>query len=78
MTKPERAQRIVSPCLNVCKIENNICIGCFRTLDEISSWIKLSDHKREKIMKILKKRGSQIATQSRNNTSVCDSTLELS
>ena len=60
MTKPERSQRIVSPCLNVCKIENNICIGCFRTLDEISVWSKLSSLKRNEIMEIAKKRGSQM------------------
>ena len=60
MTKPERSQRIVSPCLNVCKIENNICIGCFRTLDEISVWSKLSSLKRSEIMESAKKRGSQM------------------
>ena len=77
MIRKERSPRIVSPCRNVCKIEDNICIGCFRTLDEISSWIKLSDEKRAKIMKSLKKRGSQIVTQSRNDMSVCDYTLEI-
>ena len=77
MTRTERSQRIVSPCLNVCKVENDMCIGCFRTLDEISSWIKLSDEKRTKIMKSLKKRGSQIATQNRNDTSVYDCNLEM-
>ena len=76
MTRTERSQRIVSPCQNVCEIENDICIGCFRTLDEISSWIKLSDEKRVKIIKSLEKRGSQIAIQSLNRTSVCDYILE--
>jgi predicted Fe-S protein YdhL (DUF1289 family) len=61
MTKTERSQRIVSPCLNVCKIVNSVCIGCFRTLSEISVWSSLSDDKRTKIMDSLKKRGSQIA-----------------
>jgi predicted Fe-S protein YdhL (DUF1289 family) len=76
MTRIERSQRIVSPCQNVCKIENDVCIGCFRTLSEISVWSRLSDDKRTKIMESLKKRGSQIATQSRNKASVCDYTLE--
>jgi hypothetical protein len=60
MTRPERSQPIVSPCLNVCKIENDVCIGCFRTLDEISVWSKLSTLKRNEIMKLVKKRGSQM------------------
>ena len=55
MTRIERLQHIVSPCQNVCKIENDVCIGCFRTLDEISSWIKLSKEKRAKIIKSLEK-----------------------
>jgi len=60
MPRPKRLQSIVSPCLNVCKIENNICIGCFRTLDEISMWSKLSSLKRSEIMDSVKKRGSQM------------------
>ena len=55
MTRTERLQRIVSPCQNVCKIENDVCIGCFRTLSEISVWSRLSDDKRTKIMESLKK-----------------------
>ena len=76
MTRTERLQRIVSPCQNVCKIENNICVGCFRTLEQISNWSQLSDQKRHKIIKSLEKKGSQIAIQSRNKASVCDYTLE--
>jgi len=60
MPSSERSQHIVSPCQNVCKIEDNICIGCFRTLDEISVWSKLSSQKRAEIMESVKKRGSQM------------------
>ena len=60
MTRQERSQPIVSPCLNVCKIKKNICIGCYRTLDEISVWSTLSDEKRDEIMESVKKRGSQM------------------
>ena len=60
MTRQKRSQSIASPCLNVCKIKKNICIGCFRTLDEISVWSNLSNEKRNKIMESLKKRGSQM------------------
>ena len=76
MTRTERSQRIVSPCRNVCEIENSVCIGCFRTLSEISVWSRLSDDKRTKIMQSLKKRGSQIVTQSQNKPSVYDCNLE--
>ncbi len=60
MNLQKKSQRIVSPCRNVCKIENYSCIGCFRTLSEISTWSTLTDEKRSKIMESLKKRGSQI------------------
>ena len=50
MTRQERSQPIVSPCQNVCKIEDNKCIGCHRTLEQISNWTKMSDEERKKIM----------------------------
>ena len=50
MPSSERSQPIVSPCQNVCKIEDNKCIGCHRTLEQISNWTKMSDEERKKIM----------------------------
>jgi predicted Fe-S protein YdhL (DUF1289 family) len=50
MTRQKRSQSIASPCLNVCKIKNNICIGCQRTLEQISNWSKMTDEERKKIM----------------------------
>jgi uncharacterized protein len=36
---------VPSPCLSVCRINpaSEWCEGCFRTLDEISAWSRLSD-----------------------------------
>jgi predicted Fe-S protein YdhL (DUF1289 family) len=50
MTRQKRSQPIASPCLNVCKIKDNVCIGCHRTLEQISNWTKMSDEERKKIM----------------------------
>ena len=50
MTRQERSPPIVSPCQKVCKIEDNICIGCHRTLEQISNWSKMTDEERKKIM----------------------------
>jgi uncharacterized protein len=43
---------IESPCTDVCKFDRkaNICVGCFRTADEIRQWRKLTDHKRRQIL----------------------------
>ena len=32
-----------SPCLNVCSLdEQGICRGCFRSLDEIAGWMRMT------------------------------------
>ena len=45
-------QRILSPCINNCKLDakKDICIGCGRTSKEITNWIFYSDEKRLSIM----------------------------
>ena len=29
---------IASPCINVCQMQEGLCVGCLRTLDEIARW----------------------------------------
>lgn len=43
---------IASPCINICRLDadHGLCIGCFRTLDEIASWSRLDDDAREAIL----------------------------
>ena len=32
-----------SPCLNICTLdERGVCRGCFRTLEEIAGWIRMT------------------------------------
>ena len=46
-----KIKEISSPCIGVCQYNNEeVCSGCFRTLEEISQWTKISDVEREKIM----------------------------
>ena len=42
---------IRSPCVGVCTLENDICIGCFRTSKQIAEWAFYTDEERETIMK---------------------------
>lgn len=35
-----------SPCVQICTVEGDICIGCGRTLDEIGRWGSMSDDER--------------------------------
>ena len=47
-----------SPCINICEIDlkTNICMGCGRTMKEISNWINMSDLEKEKLLFDLKNR----------------------
>ena len=49
-----------SPCTKICSIHPRarICIGCFRTIDEISSWSRLSRAERLSVMETLPERES--------------------
>ena len=32
-----------SPCLNICTLdEQGVCRGCYRTLDEIAGWVRMT------------------------------------
>ena len=44
----------VSPCKRICIMKDNACIGCYRTIDEIKKWTKLSDKQKIKILKRIK------------------------
>jgi len=46
---------IYSPCIKVCKLQDDVCIGCGRTVEEIACWLKYSDAEREQIMQRLSK-----------------------
>lgn len=46
-----------SPCVRKCKLDTQgICLGCRRTLEEITRWAQLSDREREEIIKQLPER----------------------
>ena len=43
------ADVVESPCINVCKIENDVCVGCGRTLEEIAHWSEMTDTEKEQV-----------------------------
>jgi len=45
----------VTPCVQICKIniELKTCIGCGRTIDEITKWMSYTDEERMTIMRRL-------------------------
>jgi predicted Fe-S protein YdhL (DUF1289 family) len=49
---------VKSPCVEVCQLNTGreMCIGCFRTLDEIARWSEMDDAQREAVLAALAKR----------------------
>lgn len=49
---------ISTPCIKICKIDRDtgLCIGCFRTIEEIKNWLKYSEIDRKQIISELLRR----------------------
>ncbi len=50
---------IASPCINICTLDqrSGLCMGCKRTVEEITRWTSYSDEQRTEIMRSLPSRG---------------------
>ncbi len=46
---------IDSPCKHICVLEEGVCIGCYRTKEEISKWSKMNDEEKQKVLDRIKK-----------------------
>ncbi|PXF29480.1 hypothetical protein WH50_20230 [Pokkaliibacter plantistimulans] len=45
------AKNVESPCISVCELNaQNVCIGCWRTLDEISRWWDMSNNEKREVL----------------------------
>lgn len=53
---------VVTPCVKVCIVDgpSGLCLGCFRTLPEISGWAALDEAERARIMAELPNRKGRI------------------
>ena len=43
---------VASPCVEVCRMDptKDVCVGCWRTLDEIARWRDMNDAEREVVL----------------------------
>lgn len=62
MTDIWRRDEIESPCVKVCVVhpQARICVGCNRTIEEISAWSRLTHEARRAIMADLPARAAQL------------------
>lgn len=68
-------KEVDSPCVKICMIhpQTQLCTGCLRTMDEISSWSRMTPEGRQAIMaelptrapELKKRRGGRTARLSR-------------
>lgn len=60
MNGPPRA--IATPCVQVCVVDgaSSLCLGCYRTLEEIGRWSRMEAAERERIMAELPSRACRI------------------
>ena len=49
---------IPSPCKSICKMKDDICIGCKRTKDEIATWSKLTNEQKKSIVDRISKQST--------------------
>lgn len=53
---------IKTPCIKVCVVdgESGLCLGCYRKLNEVAAWGRLTDEERDRILAELPDRRSLI------------------
>jgi len=49
-----------SPCVQICKLIDSVCVGCFRTTEEITMWSKYTDKERNTIIKEIQSSRCQV------------------
>ncbi|MBT0963288.1 DUF1289 domain-containing protein [Denitromonas iodatirespirans] len=43
---------VASPCIDICKMDprTGLCVGCARTIDEITAWSRIGDDEKRAIL----------------------------
>ena len=55
-------KEIDSPCIDICVMhpDERICTGCYRTIDEISRWSKMTGEERTRVTQDLASRAPRL------------------
>lgn len=61
---------IDSPCIKICRLDSGtgLCIGCFRTLDEIAHWSQMEDSQHLEVLAAVTRRRKENPPQARTDT----------
>jgi uncharacterized protein len=50
---------IKSPCIDVCVTRDGVCIGCYRTLEEMAGWKTYTEEQKAQVLENIKQRRAQ-------------------
>jgi hypothetical protein len=50
-----KQSKVESPCISICRYENEVCVGCGRTVEEVTEWYNYTDKQKQKIVDRLEK-----------------------
>jgi predicted Fe-S protein YdhL (DUF1289 family) len=65
---------VESPCVKLCVVhpEERICIGCYRTIEEIATWSRMTPEARREVMADLPERAPRLARRRGGRTARLD------
>ena len=47
------AVNVASPCVRLCTLgDDDVCVGCYRSLDEIKLWTRLSNAEKRQVIEL--------------------------
>ncbi|MDF0730440.1 DUF1289 domain-containing protein [Pseudomonas entomophila] len=53
----EQERPVASPCVNICALdEQDVCIGCQRTVQEITRWTRMDNQERRRVLELCHER----------------------
>ncbi len=58
-------ESVDSPCVSICRIEGEVCIGCRRSISEIVDWALLTAAEKHAVLEALDARGAPQAAACR-------------
>ena len=50
-----KKSHIESPCISVCRYEDEVCVGCGRTVDDIVNWYDMTDDEKQAVLNRIEK-----------------------
>ena len=46
---------IESPCISICRYEDEVCVGCGRKVDEVVEWYNFTDDEKQAVLNRIEK-----------------------